>query len=74
MKKYIEISTIVRLPTTILGVVNPFLMFFFDDALKDTDSEKLFTRYFILYLILGILNGVSAILSLFETEDIFVMD
>ena len=74
LKKYIEISTIVRLPTTILGVVNPFLMFFFDDALKDTDLENLFTRYFILYLILGILNGVSAILSLFETEDIFVMD
>ena len=74
LKNYIEISTIIRLPTTIINTVNPFLMFFFDNQLKDNRSDNLFFRYFILYLILAILNTVSAVLSLFETEDLFVLE
>jgi MFS family permease len=74
LKNYIEISTIIRLPTTIVNTISPFLMFFFDNQLKDNRSENLFIRYFILYLILAILNTVSAVLSLFETEDLFVLE
>ena len=48
-------------------------MFLFDNAyaLKDNSGEEVSNSpYFILYIILGLLNSISAFLGLFETEDI----
>ena len=72
LKYYIEISTIIRIPSTILNPVNLVLMYLFESKLGDTSS--VFTPFFILYIILGGLNAIAAILSCFETEDIFISE
>ena len=74
LKYFIEISTIIRIPSTILNPVNMVLMYLFENKLGNTGSEYLFTPFFILYIILGGLNAIAAILSCFETEDIFISE
>ena len=73
LEYYIQISTIISLPSAILSPLCNIFMFLFDNAyaLKDNSGEEVSNSpYFILYIILGLLNSISAVLGLFETEDI----
>ena len=75
LKYYIEISTIIRIPSAILNPLCNVFMFIFDNKYKDNLSEDNDTKvsngpYFILYTIISLLNGISAFLSCFETEDV----
>ena len=73
LEYYIQISTIISIPSTLLGPICNIFMFLFDNAYalnEDNGEEVSNSPYFILYIILGLLNGISAFLGLFETEDI----
>ena len=73
LEYYIQFSTIISIPSAILSPLCNIVMFLFDNAyaLKEGSGEEVSNNpYFILYIILGILNSVSAFLGLFETEDI----
>ena len=75
LKHFIEISSLIGLPSTILNPILTVFMFFFDQKYKNyTFPEKfnqIFTSpYFILYAILGLLNAIAAVLSCFESEEL----
>lgn len=74
LSKYIEAATIINIPTVLLGPVNKVLMFLFDTYLIGNNTQNLFGRYFILYLILGGLKGIAGVLSCFESEEPFVLE
>ena len=71
LKHYIEISTIIQIPSSILRPLCSVFLFLFDSKYKDNGPETSHGPYFILYIVIGLLNGISAVLSLFETEDKF---
>ena len=75
LKHYIEISTLIGLPSTILNPVIIVIMFFFDQKYKNYTPPATFNQiftspYFILYTILGLLNTIAAVLSCFESEEL----
>ena len=75
LKHYIEISTLIGLPSTLLNPVIIVIMFFFDKKYKNYTTPAAFDQilispYFILYAILGLLNAIGAVLSCFESEEL----
>jgi MFS family permease len=74
LKHFIQISTVIRLPSTILDPLNYVFMYVFDNKLKNKNPNDLFSNYFVLYLILGIVNSISGVLSCFEPETEFKAD
>jgi hypothetical protein len=74
LNKYIEAGTMIGIPTILLTPLNKVLMFLFDTYLIGNNTQNLFGRYFILYLILGALKGIAGVLSCFESEEPFVIE
>ena len=74
LNKFIEAATIIGIPNVILTPLNKVLMFLFDTYLIGNNTKNLFSRYFILYLVLGALKGIAGFLSCFESEEPFVME
>ena len=75
LKHYIETSSLIGLPSTILNPIIIVIMFFFDQKYKNYTSPATFDQifispYFILYTILGLLNTIAAVLSCFESEEL----
>jgi hypothetical protein len=73
LKYYIEIGGVIGLSRVFMSPLCTVFIFLFDTYIAAPEGTKEVgdTPYIILFLVTGLLNLISAFLSLFETEEEF---